>query len=285
LLGGTDVAIGARAIDPLAALVDRRERLVPKAELIELASPGLVVDESKLQLPISALRKLLGAGAIPTVPGRGYRFTLAVEAPASGPDAAASARARRGVAPAGTAAEQPAARPRPVDRRDAATSRSWRSATCCGSSVWSPWRAAAAWASRVWRARSGGAKSVASPTASGGLTWARCHAATASRRRSRRPAACHWATATARCCCAGCLRFSAACWCSTTASTGALLQPVLDRAAGVRLLVTSQVALHLPGKQVSWLDGLCVPPDGASLVQARACSALAHFEQRAVACD
>ena len=69
------------------------------------------------------------------------------------------------------------------------------------------------------------------------------------------------------------------------AAVEALLQQVLDRGAGVRLLVTSQVALHLPGEQVWRLDGLCVPRHGASLAQARACSALAHFEKRAVACD
>ena len=62
------------------------------------------------------------------------------------------------------------------------------------------------------------------------------------------------------------------------AALGALLQPGLDRAPGVRLQVTSQVALHLPGEQVWRLDGLCMPPDGDSLWQAQACNALAHFE-------
>ena len=90
LLGGTEAVIGARAFDLLAALVERRDRLVPKAELIELVWPGLVVEENNLQVQISALRKLLGAGAIATVPGRGYRFTLAVDAPASGQDTTAS---------------------------------------------------------------------------------------------------------------------------------------------------------------------------------------------------
>ena len=69
------------------------------------------------------------------------------------------------------------------------------------------------------------------------------------------------------------------------AAVGALLQPGLDRAPGARLLVASQVALHLPCEQVWRLVGLCMPPDGASLWQAQACSALPHFEQRAVACD
>ena len=91
LLGGAKAVISVRAFDLLAALVERRDRLMPKAELIELVWPGLVVEENNLPVQISALhalRKLLGVGAIATVPGRSYRFTTAVDAPASGPDTA-----------------------------------------------------------------------------------------------------------------------------------------------------------------------------------------------------
>jgi DNA-binding response OmpR family regulator len=49
---------------------------VPKDELIDVVWPGLVVEENNLQVQISALRKVLGAQAIATVPGRGYRFTV-----------------------------------------------------------------------------------------------------------------------------------------------------------------------------------------------------------------
>src|SRR5438552_16804875 len=68
--------IGARAFDVLQALIERRERLVTKDELLDLVWPGLVVEENNLQVQISTLRKLLGAHAIATVLGRGYRFTL-----------------------------------------------------------------------------------------------------------------------------------------------------------------------------------------------------------------
>ena len=68
--------LGARALDVLLALIERRDRLVTKTELLDLAWPGLVVEENNLQVQISALRKLLGADAIVTVAGRGYRFTL-----------------------------------------------------------------------------------------------------------------------------------------------------------------------------------------------------------------
>ena len=80
--------LGARAFDVLLALIERRDRLVTKSELLDLVWPGLVVEENNLQVQISALRKLLGADAIATVASRGYRFTLepvwaAVPAPPS----------------------------------------------------------------------------------------------------------------------------------------------------------------------------------------------------------
>ena len=43
---------------------------------MDLAWPGLVVEENNLSVQISALRKVLGQGAITTVTGRGYRLTL-----------------------------------------------------------------------------------------------------------------------------------------------------------------------------------------------------------------
>jgi DNA-binding winged helix-turn-helix (wHTH) protein len=75
LQDGNPVAIGARAFDVLLALAERSERIVTKTELLDLAWPGLSVEENNLQVQISTLRKLLGPDAIATVPGRGYRFT------------------------------------------------------------------------------------------------------------------------------------------------------------------------------------------------------------------
>ena len=80
--------LGARAFDLLLALIERRDQLVTKNELLELVWPGLVVEENNLQVQVSALRKLLGQDAIATVAGRGYRFTLEptqVEAPPPSP--------------------------------------------------------------------------------------------------------------------------------------------------------------------------------------------------------
>jgi predicted ATPase/DNA-binding winged helix-turn-helix (wHTH) protein len=75
LRDGEPVALGARAFDVLLALVERGDRIVTKTELLDLVWPDLVVEENNLQVQISTLRKLLGAQVIATIPGRGYRFT------------------------------------------------------------------------------------------------------------------------------------------------------------------------------------------------------------------
>ncbi|NRF68980.1 response regulator [Aquincola sp. S2] len=101
LIDGAPVALGSRAFDVLAVLVERRDRLVSKSELIELVWPGLVVEENNLQVQVSMLRKLLGAQVIATIPGRGYRFTAAATAQDSPPaPPAAPARAALPAAPA-----------------------------------------------------------------------------------------------------------------------------------------------------------------------------------------
>src|SRR5438034_300000 len=79
LVDNQPVPLGARAFDVLTALIERRERLVSKNELLDLDWPGLVVEENNLQVQISALRKLLGQDAIATVTGLGYRFALETE--------------------------------------------------------------------------------------------------------------------------------------------------------------------------------------------------------------
>ena len=79
LIDRRPATIGARAFDLLLALIERRDRVAPKNELLEVVWPGVVVEENNLQVHISALRKLLGQQAIVTIPGRGYRFTLPIE--------------------------------------------------------------------------------------------------------------------------------------------------------------------------------------------------------------
>ena len=75
LIEGQPARLGARAFDVLLALIERRDRPVSKNELFELVWPNVVVEENNLQVHISALRKLVGPQTIATIPGRGYRFT------------------------------------------------------------------------------------------------------------------------------------------------------------------------------------------------------------------
>jgi class 3 adenylate cyclase len=82
---GEPVNLGARAFDLLLALAERHDRVVTKAELLDLVWPGLVVEENNLQVQISSLRRLLGAQTIATVPGRGYQFTATLVGTGSSP--------------------------------------------------------------------------------------------------------------------------------------------------------------------------------------------------------
>jgi TolB-like protein/Flp pilus assembly protein TadD len=78
LAGGQPAVLGARAFDLLMCLIEHRDRVVTKDELMKLVWPGSVVEENNLTVHVSALRKLLGAQAVATVPGRGYRFSMEV---------------------------------------------------------------------------------------------------------------------------------------------------------------------------------------------------------------
>lgn len=78
---GSPVTLGARAFDLLAALVRHRERVVSKDELLRLVWRDAAVEENNLSVQVSTLRKVLGAEALRTVSGQGYRFTLPVSPP------------------------------------------------------------------------------------------------------------------------------------------------------------------------------------------------------------
>jgi TolB-like protein/cytochrome c-type biogenesis protein CcmH/NrfG len=76
---GRPVVIGAKAIDLLTVLIDNRNRVVTKRELLEMAWPGAVVEENNLSVQVSALRKILGDNMIATAAGRGYKWTAPIE--------------------------------------------------------------------------------------------------------------------------------------------------------------------------------------------------------------
>ena len=51
---GTTVALGTRAFDLLLALIERHDRLVTKAELLDVVWPDMVVEEANLPVQVSA---------------------------------------------------------------------------------------------------------------------------------------------------------------------------------------------------------------------------------------
>ena len=79
----TPVTIGARAVDLLGALIERRGDVVSKEEIMTAVWPKTAVEEANLFVRISALRVILdkehsGQSCIQTVAGRGYRFVQPV---------------------------------------------------------------------------------------------------------------------------------------------------------------------------------------------------------------
>jgi DNA-binding winged helix-turn-helix (wHTH) protein/tetratricopeptide (TPR) repeat protein len=80
--GGRPIPLQPKAFDVLAYLVRRRDRPVPKDELLDALWPGEPASEASLTRAVSALRRALGeAGrrAVATERGRGYRFAAPVE--------------------------------------------------------------------------------------------------------------------------------------------------------------------------------------------------------------
>jgi predicted ATPase/DNA-binding winged helix-turn-helix (wHTH) protein len=79
LVEGQPAKVGGRAFDVLVALIDRGPAVVAKGDLLDAVWPGLAVEEGNLQVQIFSLRKILGPGAITTIPGRGYQFSASIE--------------------------------------------------------------------------------------------------------------------------------------------------------------------------------------------------------------
>ena len=81
---GEAVRIPPKTFDVLRCLIEHRDRVVAKQELLEELWPAEAVTESVLPTNISAIRKTLGddpaeGRVIQTVHGRGYRFVAPVE--------------------------------------------------------------------------------------------------------------------------------------------------------------------------------------------------------------
>src|SRR4029453_14384344 len=76
---GVAIPLSGRAYDVLVHLVEHRDRVVGKDELLKAVWPQSVVEENNLNQAIAALRRALGDSRdtprfIVTVAGGGYRF-------------------------------------------------------------------------------------------------------------------------------------------------------------------------------------------------------------------
>lgn len=282
LVDGQPLSVGARAFDVLMALVERRERVVTKAELLDLAWPGLVVEENNLQVQISALRKALGAPAIATVPGRGYQFTLDEE----------RAAAPEPIAPVAAVAPPPAphALPQPAGEmlgREADLAMleqalaSERVLTVVGPGGMGKTRLAVEAARRHAAAHAHGAAWVElAPLNDAALLPGAIAAAVGLELQG---------TASLPALAAALRPLSLL---IVLDNAEHLLAPVAETAAallraapGLRLLVTSQAPLRIEGEVVLRLDALGLPAADAPLAEAARCPAMALLIERARALD
>lgn len=83
---GQPVPLVPKAFDILLFLVEHRDRVVTKAELLKAIWPDTFVEEANLTQNVSVIRRALGElpqehKSIITIPGRGYRFSAEVREP------------------------------------------------------------------------------------------------------------------------------------------------------------------------------------------------------------
>ena len=284
LAAGQPAKLGARAFDVLLALVERRDRLVSKNELLDLVWPNLTVEEGNLAVQIGALRKLLGVGSIATVPGRGYKFSATLQGLAlQGADEAL--RAPANAAAHAAAGNLPARLPPLYGRqRDVlaigALLGEHRLVCVVGPGGIGKTRVAHEVGSALREGERDGAWLVElAPLVDADLvvaTLARALGQPIGPRET--PGALADAMAAMRL-----LLVLDNCE-HVAGAVAALAKAILARAPGVRLLVTSQEPLHLPEEQVYRLGPLGVPLE-AELATAPAYGAVALFTARAQAAN
>src|SRR5580658_903627 len=81
--GADPVPLTPKVIETLVVLIENRDRVVSKDDLMKMLWPASFVEESNLSQNVFVLRKALGDSSqekryIVNVPGRGYQFTEAV---------------------------------------------------------------------------------------------------------------------------------------------------------------------------------------------------------------
>ncbi len=98
LENGSRVSLGSRTLDLLVALVESRDRILSKTELMRRVWNDNTVEENNLSVNISVLRKALREQAlnrtfIQTISGRGYRFVGLIDVHDTSPALRATAPA------------------------------------------------------------------------------------------------------------------------------------------------------------------------------------------------
>jgi len=79
LVDGLPAVISARGLELLITLAEQPGQFITRQVLLERVWPGLDLEEADIVPQVNALRELLGPHVIATIPGRGYRFTAALD--------------------------------------------------------------------------------------------------------------------------------------------------------------------------------------------------------------
>ena len=281
-IGGKPVTVGGRAFDLLVALIDRAGALVSKDELLVAVWGPLIVEEANLHVHVSALRKLLGAHSIETVPGRGYRFLLRPE------------RAEEGALtpPSSDEAGMPAraVAPLPLIGRDAdlqsleALLCAHRLVTVIGAGGIGKTRLAT---TTLWNARGRHSAGAAVVDLTSVADAALLPGAIATALKLRAPGGDDPVGALV-----AALRPLDALVLIDNAehlvdAVAQVAQALVEGAPGLRVLVTSQVPLRVSHERLFRLGGLSLPPAGATIPAAEALrfGAVALFDERLQAAD
>ena len=279
LIDGQPATLGGRAFDLLLTLIEH-DRVVTRNELYDRIWEGRVVEDNNLAVQVHALRKVLGERAVITVPGRGYRFGLASDAARELPAPAAT--------PPGGHPSQPPAPPSLLFGRGeelAALDRllaQHRLVSVVGAGgIGKTVVALAAAHARGAAERDGSAwvelTPINDPTL---LPSAVAHAFRLPTSGGADPLGAL----------VGLLEPMQALLVLDNAehlvdAVARLAAAVVARAAGVRLLVTSQAALRIDGERVFRLDALAVPEMGTAAAEAANYGAVALFVDQAEAAD
>ncbi len=282
---GQPAPVGARAFDLLSVLIAHRDRLVTKEELLDAVWPGVVVEENNLQTQVSTLRKLLGRDAIVTIPGHGYRFALAPDTePASVGAAALPSDAATGTA-SWAAAALPTRRATLIGRDNdlsalVALLAQHRLVSVLGAGGIGKTALALA-AAHARQDHESVAWVELAPVQQAGFVAA----AVAQALRLPIGQSDDSLAALVQCLQGHRLLLVLDNAEHLTDAVAGLAQALLAQAPGVRLLVTSQAALHTDGERVFRLEALAVPPAVVPVEAALACGAVALFVDQAQAAD